>query len=90
VALYVAHTYSTPLGLKPLLHLLPHSVTDLLPIMWYHSLENITWPQVVALITFPVMAGKQVINCVQFWKASKLLVEADQEERWVKQNEKKE
>ncbi|ORY78436.1 CDP-alcohol phosphatidyltransferase-domain-containing protein [Leucosporidium creatinivorum] len=89
VALYVMNSYRTPLGLKPLLHLLPHSVTDLLPILWYHALENITWPQVVALLTFPIMFTKQVINCVQFWKASKLLVEADQEERWVKQNEKK-
>ena len=29
------------------------------------------WPGVVAAICFPIMFGKQIINAVQFWKASK-------------------
>lgn len=50
---------------------------------------NLTWPQVIAAISFPVCAMKQAINCVQFWKASKVLVEADQIERWEKLQAKK-
>lgn len=33
----------------------------------------LTWPQLLALLNFPVMFGKQVINCVQFWKAAKIV-----------------
>ncbi|KAL8292896.1 hypothetical protein RQP46_000590 [Phenoliferia psychrophenolica] len=50
---------------------------------------NLTWPQVIAAVSFPVCAMKQAINCVQFWKASKVLVEADQMERWEKLQAKK-
>ncbi len=33
----------------------------------------LTWPQLLALVNFPIMFGKQIINCVQFWKASKIV-----------------
>lgn len=36
-------------------------------------LKNLNWPQVVAAMTFPICAGKQIINVVQFWKASKIV-----------------
>lgn len=36
-------------------------------------LRNLNWPQVVAAMTFPICAGKQIINVVQFWKASKIV-----------------
>lgn len=36
-------------------------------------LTHATWPQVIAALTFPIMAGKQIINVVQFWKASKIV-----------------
>jgi len=42
----------------------------------------ITLPQLIAVLTFPICAGKQIINLVQFWKASKSIVESDLEERW--------
>ncbi|WVQ77319.1 hypothetical protein IAR50_007003 [Cryptococcus sp. DSM 104548] len=45
------------------------------------AVKNITWPQVVGLVTFPICAGKQIINVVQFWKASKILVGVDLAER---------
>ncbi|ODN77172.1 hypothetical protein L202_05697 [Cryptococcus amylolentus CBS 6039] len=45
------------------------------------AVKNVTWPQVVALLTFPICAGKQIINGVQFWKASKILVGVDLAER---------
>jgi len=45
------------------------------------GLRNVTWPQVVGAVTFPIMFGKQCINVVQFWKASKILVGVDLAER---------
>ncbi|KAL1411900.1 phosphatidylinositol synthase 1 (CDP-alcohol phosphatidyltransferase1) [Vanrija albida] len=36
-----------------------------------------TWPQLIGLLCFPIMFAKQVINVVQFWKASKILVGID-------------
>jgi CDP-diacylglycerol--inositol 3-phosphatidyltransferase len=83
------NSYKTPLGLAAyLLAYLapyPHLVTAV-PWLW-KLLAQLTWPEVIALVTFPVCAAKQGINCVQFWKASKALTESDQEERWIKQNE---
>lgn len=32
-----------------------------------------TWPQLIGLLCFPIMFAKQVINVVQFWKASKIV-----------------
>nr|XP_019048976.1 CDP-diacylglycerol-inositol 3-phosphatidyltransferase [Kwoniella bestiolae CBS 10118]OCF27906.1 CDP-diacylglycerol-inositol 3-phosphatidyltransferase [Kwoniella bestiolae CBS 10118] len=48
---------------------------------------NLTWPQVVGLLTFPICAGKQIINVVQFWKASKILVGVDLAERQTARRE---
>ena len=84
VALYVMNSYHTPMGLSATLDLLPADVLHLLPASLFKLLNTITWPQLIALVTFPVMFMKQVINCVQFWKASKVLVQSDQEERWAK------
>ncbi|KAL8934537.1 MAG: hypothetical protein Q9211_005181 [Gyalolechia sp. 1 TL-2023] len=39
------------------------------------------WPWVIAGVSFPVMAGKQVLNVVQLVKASKWLAEGDIEAR---------
>lgn len=75
---------STPLGLGSLLLSLPTDLLALLPTPALKLAGNLTWPQLIALLSFPVCAMKQIINCVQFWKASKVLVESDQEERWEK------
>ncbi|EKG12618.1 CDP-alcohol phosphatidyltransferase [Macrophomina phaseolina MS6] len=40
-----------------------------------------TVPWILAIVSFPVMAGKQFINVVQLVKASKWLAEGDREER---------
>lgn len=40
-----------------------------------------TVPWIVAGISFPIMAGKQIINVVQLVKASKWLAEGDVEIR---------
>ncbi|CEQ39768.1 SPOSA6832_01325 [Sporobolomyces salmonicolor] len=83
VSLYVAHTYKTPLlslqALPPFLL----AYLQTLPAPAIKTIATITWPQLLAVVTFPVMAGKQIINGVQFWKAAKVLVESDQEERWA-------
>ena len=42
---------------------------------------NSWWPWVFAGISFPVMAGKQIINVVQLVKASRWLAEGDRESR---------
>lgn len=34
---------------------------------------SLSWPQLLAILNFPIMFGKQIINCVQFWKASKIV-----------------
>ena len=39
------------------------------------------WPWVIAGVSFPVMAGKQIINVVQLVKASRWLAEGDVETR---------
>lgn len=40
-----------------------------------------TIPWILAIVSFPIMAGKQIINVVQLVKASKWLAEGDREER---------
>lgn len=45
------------------------------------SFDSLTWPQVLALATFPIFLGKNIINVVQLWKASKILVGVDLAER---------
>jgi CDP-diacylglycerol--inositol 3-phosphatidyltransferase len=40
-------------------------------------IERMTYPLAMALISFPVCFTKNVINMVQLWKASKILVGID-------------
>ena len=61
---------------------------DTIPLSAY--LTSFTWPQVLALMSFPVCLAKNIINLVQLWKASKILVGVDLAERAAareKQNE---
>jgi CDP-diacylglycerol--inositol 3-phosphatidyltransferase len=44
-----------------------------------------SWPWVVAAITFPVCAAKQIVNVVQLVKAAVSLAEGDLEARNKKQ-----
>jgi CDP-diacylglycerol--inositol 3-phosphatidyltransferase len=44
-------------------------------------LESLTWPELIALVCFPISALKNIINVVQLWKASKILVGVDLAER---------
>jgi len=45
------------------------------------SLNHLTYPQLLAILTFPIFFLKNVINVVQLWKASKILVGVDLADR---------
>lgn len=51
------------------------------PISYFAYLTDFTWPQILALMSFPVCLAKNIINLVQLWKASKILVGVDLAER---------
>lgn len=80
----------TPIGLPvvPLMQMLPMAVRDSVPLIFWVTLQQLTWPQLVAAITLPVCAVKQIINMVQFWKAANHLCDSDREERYAKQHGK--
>ncbi|KAF9246217.1 CDP-alcohol phosphatidyltransferase-domain-containing protein [Melanogaster broomeanus] len=52
---------------------------DFPPYLGY--VTSFTWPQLTALLSFLVCLGKNIINVVQLWKASKILVGVDLAER---------
>jgi len=39
----------------------------------FNSLGSVSWAQMIGALTLPIMTGKQIINVVQFWKASKIV-----------------
>jgi len=71
VALYLMKWVHTPIGLAV------HSTYPPL------SLTDVTYPQIMALISFPICFTKNIINLVQLWKASKILVGVDLAERAI-------
>ncbi|WVO14671.1 hypothetical protein L204_102308 [Cryptococcus depauperatus] len=86
VCLYLIHYWTTPITTSfPIPStLLSSAIAIKHPRLFstiVYTLRNLTWPQVVAALTFPICAGKQIINVVQFWKASKILVGVDLAER---------
>jgi CDP-diacylglycerol--inositol 3-phosphatidyltransferase len=44
-------------------------------------IANVTWPQLLAVVSAPICLAKQIINVVQLWKASKILVGVDLAQR---------
>jgi CDP-diacylglycerol--inositol 3-phosphatidyltransferase len=45
-------------------------------------ISALSWPELIAAITFPVFAYKNfLVNVVQLWKASKILVGVDLADR---------
>lgn len=78
VCLYLNHYWTTPLMANfPIpTAILTSELTAAHPKLVggvINVLRNLNWPQVVAAMTFPICAGKQIINVVQFWKASKIV-----------------
>lgn len=93
VCLYLNHYWTTPLMANfPIpTALLTSEFTASHPKLVggvINVLRNLNWPQVVAAMTFPICAGKQIINVVQFWKASKILVGVDLAERRAAREQK--
>lgn len=86
VCLYVMTAWTTPIGI-PSTWLFDHTpalFARLYPHLTIHAsraLGDLTWPALVAILTFPVCLAKQIVNVVQFWKAAKVLVGVDLAER---------
>lgn len=45
------------------------------------TILHLTWPQLTAVLTSGICLAKNIINVVQLWKASKILVGVDLAER---------
>ncbi|KAG8808056.1 CDP-diacylglycerol-inositol 3-phosphatidyltransferase, partial [Serendipita sp. 399] len=86
-ALYLMKWDTTPLGLSllPPLGLLSSKVAPGL-VDW---VARLTFAQILVMVTFPVCLGKNIINIVQGWKASKILVGVDLAERMEMQKRKR-
>jgi len=92
VALYLMHFEKTPIG-EPLMRLADSFVSNVVPYVpsaiaspktlaiIASAMSHLTWSQLAAIIFFPVCLAKNVINLVQGWKASKILVGLDLAER---------
>lgn len=50
--------------------------------------QSLTYPELLALISLPICFLKNVINVVQLWKASKILVGVDLAERAMAREQK--
>ncbi|KAI6036113.1 phosphatidylinositol synthase, partial [Pisolithus microcarpus] len=72
VSLYLMKWIQTPISAS-----LPTPLVSHLPAL----LLSLTWPAIMAIFTFSVCLTKNVINVVQLWKASKILVGVDLAER---------
>ncbi|CAG7849601.1 CDP-diacylglycerol--inositol 3-phosphatidyltransferase; AltName: Full=Phosphatidylinositol synthase; Short=PI synthase; Short=PtdIns synthase [Serendipita indica DSM 11827] len=83
VALYLVKWDKTPLYT-----LLPYSLTtspffiEYVPRWMVHA----TFAQTLATVTLPICVGKNIVNVVQAWKASKVLVGVDLRERALAQS----
>jgi len=86
VALYLINFYRTPMGISSpyLMSLLPPTIRHSIPLWFWSSLQKLTFPQVIAVLSFPICLGKQIISCIQFFKAATHLADSDLEERWEK------
>ena len=88
VCLYLMAFYTRPLGLN-IAPFLPDAIFNLVTSnkdnLMFHIIHEVTpsltWPQIVGGLLFPMCAIKQIINCVQFWKAAKMLTDMDHSER---------
>jgi CDP-diacylglycerol--inositol 3-phosphatidyltransferase len=58
-----------------------HFYQDATPVLYLPFVGGLNWAGVVAAFTLPVCAYKNVVNAVQLWKGSKILVGVDLTER---------
>lgn len=84
VCLYLARHWPTPIFADPQLPAFFRALLGAHPKLLFHAediLRRLSWPQLVGFLSLGPCAMKQVINVVQFWKASKILVGVDLAER---------
>ena len=65
----------------PLSTLIPPVIFSALPPSAQYYVAHISYAQWLALISAPISFGKNIVNVVQAWKASKILVGVDLAER---------
>jgi len=58
-----------------------HFYQNATPVVDLPLVGPLNWAGVVAAATFPVCAYKNIVNAVQLWKGSKILVGVDLTER---------
>jgi CDP-diacylglycerol--inositol 3-phosphatidyltransferase len=58
-----------------------HFYKDAVPLFYVPMLGELTLAELAASVTAPVWAYKNVVNVVQLWKGSKILVGVDLTER---------
>lgn len=75
VCMYLNAFIQTPISSVVLPELVVKTGLDKIAPCLLRGAANLTWPQFVAALNFPLCAGKQIINVVQFWKASKIVSE---------------
>jgi CDP-diacylglycerol--inositol 3-phosphatidyltransferase len=76
VSLYLMKYDQTPLSA-----LIPPVIFSALPPSVQYHIARISYAQWLALISAPISLGKNIVNIVQAWKASKILVGVDLAER---------
>ena len=92
VALYLMNFSTAPIGgvfdtasayfLTQLVPALPpHLLSPKFVSAIAYLISQTTYPQLLAVLTAPVCVAKNIINMVQLWKASKILVGVDLAER---------
>jgi len=65
----------------PLSALFPPVLLSALPPSTQYYVAHVSYAQWLALISAPISLGKNIVNVVQAWKASKVLVGVDLAER---------
>ena len=76
VSLYLMKYDHTPLSA-----LLPSVLFSTLPSSTQYYFARVSYAQWLALLSAPISFGKNIVNVVQAWKASKVLVGVDLAER---------
>lgn len=76
VSLYLMKYDHTPLSA-----LFPPVLLSALPPSTQYYVAHVSYAQWLALISAPISLGKNIVNVVQAWKASKVLVGVDLAER---------
>lgn len=91
MALYLMHFETTPInGYFPQIatwflsfasYIPPDVISRTFILKVAAAISTLTYAQLMAIVTFPICFAKNVINIVQGWKASKILVGVDLAER---------